>query len=248
MRQSRTRGRSRIRRASDVNHRRRASRIVERLAACYGTPRLGNKDDPLDELVYILLSQMTTSPSYSRVYDRLDGAVETWDGVLSMRQHRLVSLIADAGLSRQRAPRLKAILRRIRSDLGEVSMDALREMDDQACEEYLTSLPGVGLKTAKCVMMYALGRDVLPADTHVIRVSRRLSLLPPNTPQAQIHPVLEARVRSSDRYAFHVNVVAHGRAVCLAKAPRCAHCCVRRLCPSRDVGQSHVGVPQVRST
>ena len=211
--------------------RRRAHRAVKLLAGAYGSPRHGNKRDPLDELVFIVLSQMTTAPSFGRVYDRLKAAPGGWADVARMPLRRLRSMIKDAGLSHQKAPRIKAILRKVATDFGKPSLRRLDLMEDTAAERYLTALPGVGLKTAKCVMMYSLGREVLPVDTHVWRVARRLGLISGAVPYGRVHDALEAVVAPGDRYAFHVNALSHGRAVCSALRPKCRACLLRSLCP-----------------
>jgi endonuclease III len=210
--------------------RRRTHQIGEILKSEYDSPRHGNPDDPLDDLVFILLSTMTTGPSYERVYRRLREVTGSWEVVADMDPDTLAAMIRDAGLSRQKAPRILAILNRIRKDFENLSLAHLHEWNDLRVERYLTSLPGVGLKTAKCVMMYTLGRDVLPVDTHVMRVARRLNLLATDVPYSKIHSVLEAIVLPKDRYAFHVNVLAHGRSVCQAKRPRCHECCLNKTC------------------
>lgn len=211
--------------------RRRAHRAATLLHAVYGSPRHDNKADPLDELVFIVLSQMTTAPSFGRVYDRLKAATGGWARVRWLSLRRLKSLIKDAGLSGQKAPRIKAILSRIEADFGTLSLGRLRRMDDAVAERYLTGLPGVGMKTAKCVLMYALGREVLPVDTHVWRVARRLGLVSDTVAYPRVHGALEAVVAPADRYAFHVNGLSHGRTVCSALRPRCLACPLRPLCP-----------------
>lgn len=210
--------------------RRKAHRVAVKLAAAYGSPRHGNKDDPFEELVFIVLSQVTTHHSYGRVFERLCDAVGSWDDLLAMPLRRLKTLIKDAGLSGQKAPRLKAIARRLTADFGRVTLDPLREMTDEDAEEYLTSLPGVGVKSAKCILMYALGREVLPVDTHVWRVARRLGLLPEDLPYGRVHDVLEEAVAPADRYAIHVNAIVHGRRLCLPLRPRCTQCFLQRAC------------------
>ncbi len=210
------------------------------MTAVYGSPRLNNKDDPLDELVFIILSQMTTGPSYERVFERLKAGVDGWDSLDLVPITQIQSLIADAGLANQKAPRLAAIAARLRADFGKVSLGPLRAMADGVAEDYLTSLPGVGTKTAKCVLMYSLGRKVLPIDTHVERISRRLGLIGEAVSLASRHPVLEAVVAPEDRYDFHVNALAHGRAVCSALRPKCVRCVLNDICPSR---QTSTGSP-----
>lgn len=198
----------------------------------YGSPRLNNKDDPLDELFFILLSQMTTGPSYERVFSRLKAEVPVWQRLLSMELRELISLTAEAGLSNQKAPRILAIANRLSEDFGAVTLEPLRLMDDEACERYLGSLPGVGVKTAKCVMMYSLDRKVLPVDTHVGRLGSRLHLVPEGTPASRAAALIETATPPDIRYDFHVTGVAHGREVCRALRPRCAACVLADLCPS----------------
>lgn len=210
--------------------RRKATRVALRLHEIYGSPRHGNKDDPLDELIFIILSQMTTHQSFNRVYDRLQATAGAWEGVLRMPLHRLESSIKDAGLSHQKGPRIKAILKKVQRDFGRLSLDSLGKLDDGALERYLLGLPGVGVKTAKCVMMYSLGRSVLPVDTQVWRVARRLGLVKPETPRSAVHDRLESVVPPGHRYSFHVNSLSHGRQVCRPSRPRCRRCRLIRMC------------------
>ena len=181
--------------------RRRASRCVERLKTRYGSPRLNNKQEPLDELVFIVLSQMTTSPSYERVFERLKAAVPEWGILTEVSVSTVTSLIADAGLSNQRAVRLKLIADRLSRDFGEVSLAGLAGYDDETVQRYLTSLPGVGVKTAKCVMMYSMGRQVLPVDTHTGRVAVRLGLVSEGS-AVMIDRSLSAVVPADRRFDF----------------------------------------------
>jgi len=173
---------------------------------------------------------MTTSPSFERVYDRLKLTAPQWQTVRKMPLNRLRSLIADAGLSNQKAPRIKAILRRLLEDFGEVTLSRLAGWRTPRAEAYLKSLPGVDTKTAKCVLMYSLNRQVLPIDTHVWRVAIRLGILSSATPRHLIHEELEKVVPARLRYGFHVNAIAHGRTLCRALVARCESCPLRRLC------------------
>ena len=206
-------------------------RVIPVLKECYRSPRLNNKDDPLDELFFIILSQMTTGPSYERVFDELKQAL-TWDSIPETALEHLSRIIAPAGLAGQKAPRIRDISIRLRNDFGEVSLRALTALDDDAALEYLTSLPGVGAKTAKCVMMYSLRREVLPVDTHTARLAYRLGLVSKLATDAAIHSEIEAVVAPELRYDFHVNAVAHGRAVCRSLNPRCLSCPIIKICPS----------------
>lgn len=207
------------------------TRIVAILHGKYGSPDHNNKRDPLDELIFIILSQMTTYHSYERVYDRLRGAVASWAQLTKMPVRSIQSLIKDAGLSGQKAPRIKAIVMRLQRDFGKVTLDALRDMPDDQAEAYLKSLPGVGTKTARCVLMYSLNRRVLPVDTHVDRVARRLGLRDRND-TGNRHDTLANAVAPRFRYAFHVNAIPLGRDTCRALRPRCSECVIQRYCVS----------------
>ena len=173
---------------------------------------------------------MTTSPSYERVFDRLKRAMPQWQALIETPTSHLASLISDAGLSGQRAHRLKQIADRLVQDFGEVSLAELANYDDEATQQYLTSLPGVGVKTAKCVMMYSLGRQVLPVDTHTARVATRLGLVPEGN-AVVIDRELSVVVPPMLRFDFHVNAVSHGRAVCRAIKPQCGECVLSSMCP-----------------
>lgn len=215
------------------NQRAFSARMCRDLERQYGSPHHGNHDDPLDELYYIVLSQMTTGPSYARVFKRLKERCRDWNALARMPLRQLKALIRDAGLSNQKAPRMVAIARRLIADFGAADLTALHSMSPAAAERYLVSLPGVGLKTAKCVAMYSLAHRALPVDTHVMRVSRRLGLLPEKPiSTTAAHALLEQAVAPRNRYSFHVNVLAHGRAVCTSKHARCNECVVQRLCAS----------------
>ncbi|MBS1801230.1 MAG: endonuclease III [Acidobacteria bacterium] len=208
----------------------KAARIAAILHETYGSPHHNNKSDPLDELVFILLSQMTTSPSFERVYDRLKERAPEWEDVRRMQLRRLRSLIKDAGLSNQKAPRIKAILDRVYEDFHEVTLEPITRWSTRRAETYLTSLPGVQTKTAKCVLMYSLKRPVLPVDTHVWRVAMRLGLIPAETRRDMAHEQLETVIAPRLRYGFHVNAISHGRELCRALAPKCGACPLTQVC------------------
>jgi endonuclease III len=217
--------------ASVISQRRRkARRISAVLHSIYRSPTHQNKADPLDELIFIILSQMTTYRSFERVFDRLKLAAPNWEDVRTMPVNRLKRIIKDAGLSNQKAPRIKAILKKIHKDFGTLTLEPLRHMSTFRSEAYLKALPGVQAKTAKCVLMYSLHRKVLPVDTHVLRVARRIGLTNQKLISEKAHHQLELAVAPVDRYRFHVNAIAFGREVCLAKNPRCPTCPIRRMC------------------
>lgn len=209
----------------------RAVASIALLRECYHSPNLNNKSDPFDELVFILLSQMTNNNSYERVYDRLKSEIPHWQLLIDMPVSKLEDLIVDAGLFRHRATRLKLIATRLAEDFGRVTLDPLFEYDNQRAQNYLTSLPGIGVKSAKCILMYSLGRKVLPVDTHIARIAYRLGLV-----SSDVHRMVDRElavvVPPNLRFDFHVNSIAHGRAVCDARRPSCNNCVLFSLCQS----------------
>lgn len=207
-----------------------AKAVVKRLRDRYGSPDLGNYSDPVDELFFILLSRRTTGPSYERVFRRLKEWVGDWDSLARKRVWKVAEVVGEAGLGEQRARQIVETARRLRRDFGRVTLGPLAEESDRVVEAYLTSLPGVGVKTAKCVMMFSMGRRVLPVDAHVARVAERLGLVDSTRSRSRTHEVIEAVVPAGDRYDFHVNAIAHGRAACRERDPKCRGCPVRSRC------------------
>jgi endonuclease-3 len=151
--------------------------------------------------------------------------------------------VADAircgGIADAKARRIQQILAAIRDREGRVDLGRLHDLDDASVEDYLTSLPGVGPKTAACVLVFSMGRPAFPIDTHVHRVATRLGWIPPRTTAEQAHRILGPAVPPDIRYDLHLALITHGRTVCQAQRPRCAACVLRDDCSyARD--QAHV--------
>jgi endonuclease III len=202
------------------------------LERAYGSPRHGNKTNPLDELIFIILSNRTTPRTHSMVYAALKTAFPTWNSVRAADRRTIRRVLEPAGLSRLRADQIIRIVRRLRLVFGRATLAPLRAMRDGDAEAFLTALPGVGRKVAKCVLMYSLNRHVLPVDVHVHRIAKRLGLTVKKRPDTS-QDLVEAAVPAPLRYGFHVNAVAHGRSTCRPANPRCSECCISRWCPSR---------------
>lgn len=155
-----------------------------------------------------------------------------WESVLAARPSALAAAIRTGGLAKQKAPRIQAILREIRRREGRLSLARLRRLPDDEVRDYLVSLPGIGPKTAACVLAFSLGRPALPVDTHVFRVAKRLGLVDARATESRAQAALEALVAPAERVETHLNLIAHGRAVCRAQRPACARCPLADLCPS----------------
>jgi len=214
--------------------------VHDRLAEEYGhpvfdPPLLGNRADPLDELMFIILTLKTNDANYSRVFHALKNAYPTWQDVLDAPMARLRRVIKPAGLSNQKTPRIKSILRTIKRRTGALSLEFLQNRPSDEIEEFLDQLPGIGLKAARCVMMYSFGREVFPVDTHTARICRRLGWIDASVSTKRAQKLLPPLVPPGVRRALHVNLVIHGRDTCTQKKPRCGECCLADLCPSAGV-------------
>lgn len=204
-------------------------KICRRLETEYGNPTHGNKRNPLDELVYIILSTRTRGTSFQETYRRLKRAFPTWRKVTRRNFKKIYEILAPGGLGKLKSEQLLAIFDALKQCFGYATLAPLKHHSDDEVERFLTSLPGVAKKVAKCVMMYSFGRQVLPVDVHVHRVVRRIGLKTKRRPDTS-QDLIESVVPPELRYGFHVNAVAHGRAVCLSNAPRCQECCINRYC------------------
>lgn len=200
------------------------------LARRYANPRHGNKQNPLDELVYITLSTRTSESVFRRIYRDLKKAFPSWDDVDGRRIGEVHRILSPGGLSALKAYQLLGIFSGLRREFGRATLAPLKALTNEEAERFLTSLPGVGKKIAKCVLMYSLGRHVLPVDVHTHRVAVRLGLQAKHRPDTS-QDLIEAQVPPQLRYGFHVNAVAHGRTVCLPSKPLCAVCVLRQYCP-----------------
>lgn len=199
------------------------------LAKAYGSPRHGNPLDPFDDLLFILLSNRTAPAVAARVYRELKARFPTGDDLLHANRDSLLAVLEPAGLANKRVEQLLAIAERVHKDFGAVSLDGLASWSDEGAEAYLVTLPGVSAKVARCVLMYAFERRVLPVDVHVHRVATRLGWIT-NRRADQSHEALDDLVAPELRFGFHVNALAHGRALCVASLPLCGECVVRDHC------------------
>jgi endonuclease III len=170
-----------------------------------------------------------------RAYAAMRDRYPTWEALASARTADLVRVIRPGGLANTKAPRILAVLREIREREGRFDLSWMAEASDRGISEYLTSLPGVGPKTAAVVLAFSLGRSALPVDTHVHRVAGRLELVPPRSTAVQAQIALERLVPPRLRVPMHVGLIRHGRQICRAGRPRCEECVLQDLCPSAEL-------------
>jgi len=223
----------------------KAQAIHELLGREYGDRPWQSRADPLSELIGTVLSQNTSDVNSGRAYGALRAALPTWEAVRDAPVEQVEQAIRCGGLSAIKAPRIQRILANITGQRGDLDLCFLDALTVDEARRWLVALEGVGAKTAACVLMFSLGKPVIPVDTHVHRVSRRLGLAGEKDSPERTEQVLEAQVPPEARYAFHVNLIAHGRRVCKAQRPLCEQCALACHC---DYYRSLSGVAILAAT
>ena len=206
--------------------------VMRLLAEEYGAVNQRPYLDPVSELVMTILSQNTSDHNSRRAYDRLLAEFGSLEAVAGADVEDIARAIKMGGLAQVKAPRIKTILEHIASERGALDLGFLRDTPVEEARSWLLSLPGVGPKTAACVLLFSLGRPVLPVDTHVHRVAKRLGLIDSRVTAERAHEVLGAKVPPQGVYQFHIHMIEHGRRVCKSQRPRCESCALLQVCPS----------------
>lgn len=205
--------------------------IVGRLEQVYGRPRFISRFDPMEELVSCILSQHTADANSFPAFRELREAFPDWADVVSAGPDAVAPVIRRAGLANQKAKAIVRALEAIHRAYGEYTLEPLRELPTLQARDWLMTLPGVGPKTASIVLCFAFGREAIPVDTHVFRVSGRLGLLAEKDDEKKAHDRLLAVVPGELAFRFHVALIQHGRKTCRAPIPVCAECPLTDLCP-----------------
>jgi endonuclease III len=215
------------------------ARIYELLIATYGEPKNEPDYDPLGGLIGTILSQHTSDINSERAYQQLIAAFPTWEEVRDAPTHAVADAIRTGGLANIKAPRIQDALLTLTErqreqgstqSLSDFLHDELTKRTSEEAWQYLRSIQGVGPKTAACVLMFNLNRPVMPIDTHVFRVSKRLGLIGPKVNADRAHNVFAGSVPPDWVYPLHVNLIRHGRQVCHAQRPNCGECTLYSQC------------------
>jgi endonuclease III len=220
--------------------RRRVRAIRDRLRLVYGVPLVRPHGHPIAELILTVLSQSTNDRNRDVAYLAMRERFPTWEDVRDAPVDEVEAAIRPGGISKVKSARIKSILQAITDtapahahDLDSpLSLDWLPEVSVPEAQAYLTSLPGVGRKTAACVLLFALGMRDVPVDTHVSRVGTRLGLFRPKAPFEELHDTMLEITPPGEELELHLNMLRHGRRTCHARSPDCAGCALNRICPS----------------
>jgi endonuclease III len=209
--------------------------IRDRLRLIYGIPVERPHGDGLAELILTVLSQSTNDRNRDVAYFELRERFVSWEQVRDAPVDEVEAAIRRGGISKVKSARIKAILAAVTEtgpEPGGLSIDWLREVSVAEAQAYLCSLPGVGRKTAACVLLFAYGMHDVPVDTHVSRVGTRLGLFRAGASFEEMHDAMLDMTSLGEEWELHLNLLRHGRRTCDARRPACEVCALRRMCPS----------------
>lgn len=210
----------------------RVEQVLNLLTTAYGYREWQLNHDPIAILVQTILSQNTSDRNSHRAFASITTSFSNWEKVTDASISQIADTIRAGGLGEIKARYIKQALEAIRLKRGILELDFLKHLTVDEARDWLVQLPGVGMKTASCVLLFSLRMPALPVDTHVSRVARRLGLIDGKTSIDKAHKLLESIVPQKDIYAFHVLLIEHGRKVCKAQRPQCPHCVLQKICPS----------------
>jgi endonuclease-3 len=213
---------------------RRIFAIRDRLREVYGIPRAEPHGDGLAELVLTVLSQSTNDRNRDVAYHGLRERFPSWAAVRDAPVQEVELAIRRGGISKIKSARIKAILAAVTDaepNPGELNLDWIAETTVPEARAYLCALPGVGRKTAACVLLFSYGMRDVPVDTHVSRVGTRLGLLRPGAPFEELHDAMLALTPRGQELELHLNLLRHGRRTCHARTPSCGDCALAPMCP-----------------
>jgi len=212
---------------------RKTLKVAGLLEAAYGRPTGpagGGPKDPLSELVFTILSQHTSDLNRDRAWASLWQTFDSWEAIAAAPRSRVERAIRMAGLAPTKSRVIQQVLRDVRSQEGDYTLERLRGLSMEEVETSLRAFNGVGIKTIRCVQVFSLGQPAFPVDTHIFRITRRLGLVPEKATPEAAHTIMQDLTPPADVLPFHMNLIAHGRKVCKAQRPLCSECVIRSLC------------------
>jgi endonuclease-3 len=205
-------------------------KVATALEGRYGILPKGSLDDPLEVLIRTILSQNTNDRNRDLAYEALRKRFPRWEDIIEADPEAIAEAIKVGGLGQQKAKRIKQVLQWVHGRWGSMTLTSLCDMETAEAREILLSLKGVGPKTANCVLAFGCGRDAFPVDTHILRITNRLGLIPPNTTAEKAHGLLAQVVPDGTAIPLHLNLIRYGRETCKARQPRCGRCLFPHLC------------------
>ena len=218
---------------SEVN-KKHMEEIVNLLIKEYGYRVWRPSGDPISVLVQTILSQNTSDSNSDRAFKSLKASFSSWEELASADTAKIARFIRAGGLGEIKAKYIKRALHEITRKRNELELNFLNGLCLEEARDWLRQLPGVGMKTASCVLLFSLGIPALPVDTHIFRIAKRLGLIGHRTTVEQAHRILESIIPPDVIYTSHVLLIEHGRKICKAKHPHCNSCILQGVCLSNE--------------
>lgn len=213
-----------------INLKKKVKEINDILETELGIPERFGERNPLDSLVHTILSQNTNDINSGRAYSNLRAQFLSWEDVLNADVQEIADTIRVGGLANQKSATIKDALAWIKDTYGELNIDFVCDMEPAEAIEMLTKLKGVGLKTVHVMLSFACGKDVFPVDTHILRISKRLDIVPARASADKAHEVWEQLFPSGKAFSLHVNLIEFGRLICHSRNPECSGCPLMEHC------------------
>ena len=196
----------------------------------FGIPKRDAKlPNPVDMLIATILSQNTNDNNSYKAFRQLREKFDTWKDVANARRTSIESAIKVAGLGKQKSAAIKNFLTDIQKKKGEISLNYLSKMPNGDAIDELTGYNGVGVKTASCVLLFSMDKNVCPVDTHVHRTVNRIGIVNEKTPDKTFIE-LNDNFPPKIAHSFHTNLIRLGREICKPKNPSCGICPLVKIC------------------
>jgi len=208
----------------------KVKKITGLLERRYDIPHFERRVDPLDVLIQTILSQNTSDRNRDHAYRRLKVRFPCWEDVIEAGTRQIIQAIRPGGLANQKAKRIREILYWIKKEYGYLSLAPLREMDSEKIKKTIGTLKGIGPKTVHCLLLFGMGRDVFPVDTHILRVGKRLGVIPETMNAERAHQWMNPLFPKGKSLSLHLNLIRFGRSVCKAQRPQCHLCFLSGEC------------------
>jgi endonuclease III len=205
-------------------------RIISLLEKEYGLPVIKKRGDLLDVLIETVLSQNTNDRNRDRAFERLKSRFPDWEDVLKASPARLISAIRPAGLAKQRTKTIQGILQWIKEECGRLSLIRLQKKSSREVEEILQNIKGIGPKTIHCLLLFGMGREAFPVDTHILRVGKRVGFISGKIDAREAHRWMAPLIPAGKARSLHLNLIRFGREICSARSPKCRLCFLVKEC------------------
>ncbi|UCE45216.1 MAG: endonuclease III [Methanobacteriota archaeon] len=200
------------------------------MTSAYGRKETAERGDPVDTLIETILSQNTSDINSHRAFKSLKGRYGSWSELIGNSPDEIADVIRSGGLAEVKAKRILGVLNLLDAERGKMDLEFLSDMPVKEAERWLTSIEGIGPKTAAIVLLFSFGMPTFPVDTHIFRVSRRLGLIAASVSREKAQKELGSLIPPHEYHNMHLNMIEHGRRLCRSRNPLCEECPISEYC------------------